>query len=109
MTSTVWRKHAESIPGINLTGQITKILHEEVPRACFVITESQWVGAYKRMCVTFDIGERRPLQVYLTQDGERDWKAASFVAGGVCFERGSSPAILRKLIAREALISRLRY
>ena len=105
MTSLVWRRKQ---PVDDLPTQIKKFLREDVPGSKFTITESQWVGTYKRVCVAFDTGARWPLQVYLTQDGEREWKAASFVAGGVCFEKGTSPVILRKLIARDALISRLR-
>jgi hypothetical protein len=87
---------------------IRRILREELPGVDCEIRESAWVGPYKRVRIAFDIyGRRWPLYVYLTQDGACEWKAASFVDGGVCFEKGTSPDILRKLIAREALISRL--
>jgi len=90
---------------------VKSILETRYSNLQFDITETPWVGSYKRICARYfrqcTYGRNIDIKIYLTQDGESKWTAATYLGGSPISLSGETPEIIRKFINKGILLERL--
>lgn len=118
MSVEIWRRPTR--PRINDTAVlgpappkylVKSILETRYSNLQFEISETPWVGQYKRICARYFrqgmYGRDIDIKIYLTQDETAKWTAATYLGGSSIALSGDSPEIIRAFINKGILLERL--